>query len=110
MASTTPGPSTSTIQAPTVNFVTTTTSRTAPVARAPTMFRVAEVRHPGSRSRSQWRTMPSCDNENAVKTPTMYSATSTVTRAPAKAISRAAASDRAMMPLEKTNRSPRADS
>jgi hypothetical protein len=59
-----------TIQAPPRNLVTATMTSTTPVATAPIPLMMALRRQPGSFVRSHRRTMPDCDNVNAVNTPT----------------------------------------
>ena len=69
-SSTSKGITTAGIHAPMVNFDTSTTSRTTPVATAPTPLTAAPSRQPGARSR-RWRcTIPHWDSVNDVKTPT----------------------------------------
>ena len=59
----------STIQAPSVNFVTATTTRTVPVTTVPKVLMTMLRRHPGLRRRHQRRTRPLCESVNARKTP-----------------------------------------
>ena len=57
-------------QAPLVNLETPTTSRTIPVAMAPTALITSDPRQPDSRSVRWCLTMPTCDSVNEVNTPT----------------------------------------
>ena len=64
------GITTTTIHAPSRNFVTVSVTRTTEVTSAPIPLTHMRRRQPGSRSRSQRRTMPLCDSEKERKTPT----------------------------------------
>src|SRR5579864_2508540 len=95
------------IHAPEVNFETSTTTRTRAVAVAPSPLMEALRLQPGSRVRRWWTTVPACDNVNAVNRPTANSGTNASTLPPNPTISTPAATDKAIIPLENTRRSPR---
>ena len=88
-------------------IVTITITSTIPVAVAPipliTMLRL----QPASRERHQWRTIPSCESENAVNTLTTFSWIRRVRFASNATIRALAATARITTPFENTNRSPR---
>ena len=69
-ATTSVGISTTTIQAPCVNFVTAMITMTSPVAMAPTPCTDTPDTHPGWRRRSQYRTMLACLSVKDRNTPT----------------------------------------
>ena len=101
------GTTTSGTHAPLVNLVAATMIRTIRVANDPMPFTTTPRRHPRSRRRRWWTTMPACDSVNDVNTPTAYRGIRALVRPP-KAMSRPlAASARNTMPLENTRRSPR---
>ena len=95
------------IHAPSVNFDTTTTRATSPVAAQPTALTTIEARQPGSRSRRWCTTMPAWLSVNPVNTPKAYSGMSAEMLPPKMAIKMPARTARKMIPLENTNRSPR---
>ncbi len=64
------GMSTTGTHAPMVNFETTTTTSTMPVATAPTPLMTACRRQPGSWRRWWCLTIPYCDSVNPQNTPT----------------------------------------
>ena len=64
------GITTAGIHAPIVNFDTTTTSVTTPVATEPSPFTAARSCQPGSRCLRWCCTMPHCDSVKPVNTPT----------------------------------------
>ena len=75
-------------QPPAVNFDTSTTTSTRPVAMAPMTLITIDLRQtrggvvPERRSRDQWTTMPLCDSVNDMNTPITYSWISRVRSAP----------------------------
>ena len=69
-ATTSAGISTTTIQAPWVNFVTAMITMTSPVAVAPTAWTETPDTQPRWRRRSQYRTMLACLSVNDRNTPT----------------------------------------
>ena len=81
-----------------------------PVASAPTPLSAARHLHPGARLLIQCTTIPACDSVKQTNTPTAYSGTSAFVSPLNNHTSRAATDARAMMPLEKASRSPRAAS
>src|SRR5438309_5620933 len=95
------------IQAPDVNLETSTTTRMIDVAVAPTALIAMPDLQPRSLRRRWWRTIPAWDRVKAVNSPTAKSGTSAATAPPKAQSRRAAAAARAMMPWEKTSRSPR---
>ena len=62
-----------TTNAPPLNFSVTTIARTTRVSRAPKALTSIRQRQPGSRVRTQCRTMPPCDSVKHTNTPTEYS-------------------------------------
>ena len=63
------GMTTAGIQAPLLNFDTTTTRATTPVQTAPTPLITADDLQRGSRSRKWWATIPAWLSVNPVNTP-----------------------------------------
>ena len=63
------GITTTTIHAPSRNFVKASVSMTMPVAAAPIPLTHTRQRHPFSRKRSHRRTIPVWDSVNEMKTP-----------------------------------------
>ena len=96
-----------TIHAPWENLTTATMTSTNPVVTAPTALRTTDRRHPGSRVRGHFRTIPVWLRVNDRKTPTTYNWISRLTSASKRAISSPAPRARVTTPLEKTRRSPR---
>ena len=104
-----------TIQAPWVNLVTSTTTSTSAVSAAPPplMARARWIRRRAARSRScarlsfQCFTMPAWDSVNDTNTPMMYSWMSRSVDALNDQISAIVSNERMMMPLLYTSRSPR---
>ena len=104
------GISTTTIQPPSVNFVTTWMIVTIAVATAPTPFSVARQRQPGPRLCAQCTTIPAWDRVKQTKTPMAYSGMRAFVLPWNNDKSTIATRASAMMPLEKPRRSPRAAS
>ena len=106
-ATTSAGITTAGIHAPSVNFETTTTSATMPVATQPTALIANDGRHRRPRRRRWWTTIPAWLSVKPVNTPKAYSGIS-AEMLPRKTMTRiAAATARKMIPLENTSRSPR---
>src|SRR5437764_1964718 len=101
------GIATITSHAPSANFVQMTTRSATPVAVAPTALTASLCRQPGSRLRSQYRTIPDCDSVKAVNTPITYRWISESTLALYAQRSATATPVSTMIPFEKTSRSPR---
>ena len=99
--------STSTAQAPWAKRVAMITQNTTAVRHAPIALTATLKRQPGSRSRSQWRTMPNCDSVNEMNTPIAYSGSIACSRALKTITSSAANTPSATIPFENTSRSPR---
>src|SRR6266542_3169785 len=97
---------TTTIQAPSWNFVTARVRRTIPVTTAPTPLTHTRQRQPFSRSRSQRRTMPPCESVNEMNTPMAYRGRRAWVSPLKPTIRRMANPLRIRIPLEKTRRSP----
>ncbi len=93
--------------APSANLATAKMRVTIPVATAPTPLMTALRRHPASRSRSQWRTIPACDSVTEVNTPMAYRGISAVTRPPNATRTAIAMKARTTIPALNASRSPR---
>ena len=87
-------------KAPSTNFTDVTTTAITPVSTAPTALIASRYRQPGSRVRSQWRTMPVCEIVKSMNTPTAYSGISAWVEPPPAITTRAAIPPSSMIPVE----------